>query len=88
MRKLHRKPKLVHGVGVNDADYAVNPLGPDKRGRMCPYYDVWHNMLRRAYDSKYAQDTPPTLVSLYARNGTRLWRSARGWRRRIGRASS
>ena len=58
MRKLHKKPKLVHGVGINDADYPVNPLGPDKKGRMCPYYDVWHNMLRRAYDPKYAARYP------------------------------
>jgi len=52
MRKLRRKPKLVYGVGVNDADYVVRPIGSDGRGRVCPYYDVWHNMFRRAYCPK------------------------------------
>ena len=53
MRKLHRKPKLVYGVGVNDADYVVLPTGPDGKRGMCPYYNVWHSMLCRAYNPKY-----------------------------------
>ena len=52
MRKLQRKMKLVHGVGVNDADYAVQPVGPDGKRRRCPYYEVWRSMLTRAYSPK------------------------------------
>jgi len=58
MRKLHRKSKLVHGVGVNDADYAVQPRGPDGKGRMCLYYQAWKDMLTRAYCQKYHAKRP------------------------------
>ena len=58
MRKLHRKPKLVHGVGVNDADYVVQPVGPDGKQRACPYYKIWSNMLKRAYSPKYHAKRP------------------------------
>lgn len=58
MRKLHRKPKLVYGVGVNDADYAVCPKGADGKRRKSPYYRVWTNMLTRAYDPKCHAKNP------------------------------
>lgn len=40
--------KLVHGVGVNDADYITRPLINGKRVT-CPSYRRWKNMLKRAY---------------------------------------
>jgi hypothetical protein len=52
MPKVRKKPKLMYGVGVNDADYAVQPSGPDGKRRTCPYYRAWNNMLRRAYCQK------------------------------------
>lgn len=52
MRKPHRKPKLVCGVGVNDADYVVQPSDADGKRRVCPYYRVWKAMLERAYSQK------------------------------------
>jgi hypothetical protein len=58
MRKLPKKPKLVYGVGVNDADYPVNPLGPDGKRRRCSYYEVWRSMLTRAYSAKYHANHP------------------------------
>jgi len=58
MRKLHRKSKLVHGVGINDADYAVQPVGPDGKRLKCPYYSVWINMLERAYSPKWHAKHP------------------------------
>ena len=39
-----KKDKLIQGVGINDAYYKV--IG-------CPYYAVWVDMIRRAYDDKY-----------------------------------
>jgi hypothetical protein len=53
MRKLPKKPKLVYGVGVNDADYVVFPTGPDGKRGMCLYYQAWKDMLERAYNPKF-----------------------------------
>jgi len=58
MRKVRKKPKLIHGVGVNDADYVVYPVGPDGKQRMCPYYATWKAMLARAYDPKFLAKCP------------------------------
>ena len=60
-------PKMVFGVGINDADYAVTKYetievnGKQKRKRVwqCPYYRVWYNMLQRCHSTKY-QDKRPT----------------------------
>lgn len=42
--------RLVYGVGVNDADYTVQP-SENKIRSICPYYLKWNNMLRRAYST-------------------------------------
>lgn len=56
------KPKkLVHGVGINDADYAVqkneaiqvNGKRKLKLVWLCPYYSTWKAMLMRCYSSKF-----------------------------------
>lgn len=44
--------KLVFGVGVNDADYAVNPRLYGKRVT-CPFYRSWVDMLMRCYSEKF-----------------------------------
>lgn len=46
--------KLVAGVGVNDADYPVVRFGKDANGKrnrewICPFYNIWSNMLNRCY---------------------------------------
>ena len=48
--KLHylRNRSLKFGVGINDADYPVNPVVNGKR-KICPFYNVWSNMIRRCY---------------------------------------
>ena len=43
--------KLVHDVGINDADYTVQPTIDGKRV-WCPYYIKWMNMLTRCYSAK------------------------------------
>lgn len=53
-----RKP--VHGVGINDANYVVQPL-VDGKQVMCPYYQAWNHMLTRCYSQKY-QAKHPTYI--------------------------
>lgn len=60
--------KLVYGIGINDADYAVRrnetigyyANGNRKRKQVwiCPYYRVWRGMLQRCYDAKYQEHHP------------------------------
>ena len=60
--------KLVHGVGVNDADYVVQKFetigcvdGKRKQKLIwiCPYYQAWKDMLKRCYSTK-TQERYPT----------------------------
>ena len=48
-----KNPKKVCGVGINDANYAVRPIGPDGKEVRCPYHRVWEKMLKRAYSPAY-----------------------------------
>lgn len=59
--------KLVYGVGVNDADYAVTvneTIGyvDGKRKQKitwrCPFYITWVNMLKRGYSEKFKLERP------------------------------
>ena len=45
-----RKP--IYGIGVNDADYVVNPK-VDGKHVQCHFYGTWHGMLARCYSEKY-----------------------------------
>lgn len=51
------KPKLVQGVGVNDADYPVCPWINGKQV-LCPFYKTWQGMLVRAYSPKLHTKRP------------------------------
>ena len=59
-------PKLVHGVGINDAGYAtekretieVNGKQNRKQVWVCPYYQTWKSMLMRCYSIKYQEKYP------------------------------
>lgn len=46
--------KLIFGVGINDADYAVKPVVDGVIIR-CPFYCKWINMLQRCYSKKYQE---------------------------------
>lgn len=59
------KPRLVYGVGINDADYVVKKWeeigyidGKRKQKLVwfCPYYRAWTNMLKRCYSSKFQEE--------------------------------
>ena len=62
-------PKLVYGVGINDADYVVKKMetievnGVRKQRLVweCPYYRAWKDMLTRCYSSKF-QEKKPTYI--------------------------
>lgn len=49
--------RLVYGVGVNDADYIVQPTINGKRVR-CSFYRAWKEMLRRCYSVKSHKERP------------------------------
>lgn len=62
-----KNKKLVYGVGINDADYAVqefetvgyvNGKQKQKRAWVCPYYQTWKHMLMRCYSAKYQEEYP------------------------------
>lgn len=51
------KRRLVFGVGVNDANYIVNPKVNGKT-LFCPFYSTWNSMIRRCYSTKYHENKP------------------------------
>jgi len=59
--KVYKKTRLVQGVGINDADYAVAPRVNGVRGPKCPFYVIWEGMLKRCYSEKY-QKLKPTYI--------------------------
>jgi hypothetical protein len=54
--------KKVHGIGVNNADYAVTRSekvnGKWKVVWVCPYYTAWKNMLERCYYEPHLKKRP------------------------------
>lgn len=50
--------KLVHGVGVNDANYKVTFRIKGEINWVCPYYSKWKDMLRRCYSDSYQKEKP------------------------------
>ncbi|AMR57359.1 putative restriction endonuclease [Pseudomonas phage vB_PsyM_KIL3b] len=51
------KPKLVQGVGTNDADYVVQPMVNGKQV-VCPFYNRWYAMIKRCYSEKELKKHP------------------------------
>jgi len=60
-------PRLVFGVGINDADYVVkkwetvgyvNGVRKQKLAWVCPYYRTWVDMLQRCYSAKFHERQP------------------------------
>lgn len=59
--------RLVHGVGINDADYITQKFeyfgkiaGKNIQRRIwaCPYYEKWKSLLLRCYDVKHQATRP------------------------------
>ena len=82
-------PTLVHGVGINDADYAVTEWetievnGRQKRRLVwyCTYYRTWSNMLERCYSSKF-QERCPTYKGCSVSEEWLLFSNFRSWMER------
>lgn len=55
--------RLVHGIGVNDADYVVQPSVNGKT-IWCPFYQRWKCILQRCY-SAIRQETHPAYKNVY-----------------------
>lgn len=62
-----RAPRLVQGVGINDADYVTQKwetigyvVGKRKQKLIwvCPYYRAWTDMLKRCYSTKFQERQP------------------------------
>ena len=51
------KRGFIFEVGINDADYVVNPKINGKRV-ICPHYQKWVNMITRCYSEKYQARQP------------------------------
>ena len=84
-RKLRKKNKLVHGWGVNDADYVVYTGLRNGLRSTCPYYFAWKKMLERVFDTKF-HTRHPTYIGAsvcdewkYFMN-FRAWMMAQDWR--------
>lgn len=54
------KRKLIHGVGINDADYLIIRI-IDGKQQICPYYRTWSDIIDRCYNPKY-HITRPTYI--------------------------
>lgn len=70
--------KLVHGFGVNDANYAVNPIGFDGKRNSCFFYFTWVRMLQRAYDPKF-HASRPTYIGVTVCEEWRSFMAFRAW---------
>lgn len=84
--------KLIHGVGINDADYAIVKFettivnGKQKRKLIwiCPYYHTWKSMLQRCYSIKY-QERRPTYIGCTVSeewltfSNFRVWMMTQDW---------
>ena len=57
-RKRNKPRKLIHGVALNDADYAVTYKDENNKTHSCPYYTTWVSMLDRVYSSKLQAKRP------------------------------
>lgn len=55
--RVYIKRTLIHGVGVNDADYPVTSIVDGKRVK-CKIYETWSNMIARCYSSAYKKGKP------------------------------
>jgi hypothetical protein len=78
--------KLVHGVGINDANYKVT----DRANRnlpitwRCPYYVTWSSMLARCFSKSFKKANPAyegcTVTSNWLKfSNFRSWMQTQDW---------
>jgi hypothetical protein len=78
------KKKLVCGVGVNDADYPINPRVNGKH-KMCPYYKKWSSMMQRCYSDRYQKRQQTYIGCTVAKEwhsfmNFKKWMEAQDWK--------
>lgn len=80
--------KLLHGVGINDAEYAVSRYetvgGKNKRVWTCPFYLKWNGMLYRCYSKKFHLKQPSyascsTVEEWHRFTSFRTWMEKQDW---------
>ena len=79
-------PRLVYGVGINDADYVVekretiivNGVRKKRQVWICPYYRTWKSMLERCYSNKY-QERRPTYKGCTVSEEWKTFSNFRAW---------
>ena len=79
-------PKMVYGVGINDADYVVQKQeaivvnGVRKRKLVweCPYHRAWTKMLERCYSAKH-QKKYPTYIGCTVSEEWKRFSNFRKW---------
>ena len=49
--------RLIHGFGINDADYTVRTVINGKAA-FCKAYSIWSDMIKRCYSIKYHEGKP------------------------------
>ena len=54
---MTNKNTLIYGVGINDADYVVQPT-IDGIVTACNYYSAWKRMIERCYSEKHIKKRP------------------------------
>ncbi len=79
--------KLVHDVGINDADYVVqvketvgyvNGKQKQKLIWICPFYQAWRNMLERGY-SATLKEKRPTYIGVIVCKDWWLFSNFKAW---------
>lgn len=69
--------KLICGIGINDADYAVYPNINGTR-TMCPIYRAWSGMITRCYSSN-SKKAKPTYIGCSVDKDWHKFSSFRIW---------
>ena len=77
------KSGLSYGVGINDADYTVNPI-INGRNKMCLFFSSWQGMLERSYSQRYHALNPTykdcSVCKLWLRfSEYKKWMEAQDW---------
>lgn len=54
---FYKRNKLIYGVGINDANYAVLPDTGENQ-TYCPFYVCWKSVLQRCYSNKFLKKYP------------------------------
>lgn len=56
-KKAKSRRQLLHGVGFNNVYYRTTMKRKNVRVT-CPYYQVWHTMIKHCYSEKFQEKHP------------------------------